>query len=173
VTIQSVWVRRDDSIAGLFRAATRLGILLFALIVLACITEEPSTSPLDIRTDPSDEGRVSGQVRAPAPGAEPVRVPGAVVELGRWQGGPNDFRDSLGQRGATPDDPRFRVIARAAVDDTGAYNLREVPRWQTLGLRVRPPAGTPYRVTYLDSLFSLGQEGRERWKWFLIILERR
>jgi hypothetical protein len=156
-----------------FDASFRVAMALASVLVLACTAEEPSTSPLDIRTDSDDEGRVSGQVRAPAGDSEPVPVPGAVIELGRWQGGPDDFRDSQGkQSGTAPDDPRFRVIARAVVDDSGAYNLREVPRWQTLGLRVRPVPGTPYRVTYLDSLFSLGQ-GRDRWKWFLIILEPR
>jgi hypothetical protein len=146
---------------------------MFALVTMvACVTEEPSTSPLDLRTNSHEEGRVSGQVRASIGGESATHpVPKAVVELGSWRGGPDDLRNLHGEGIAgTQDDPRFRVIARVVVDDSGAYHFREVPRGQIFGLRARPPVGTPYRLTYLDSLFSLGQ-GRDRWKWFRIVLQ--
>ncbi len=147
-----------------------VGLSVALIAVVACVTEEPSTSPLDVRTAPGEEGRVSGQVRGSAGDSGLRPLPGAIVELGRWRGGPDDFR-RLGTRvGATQDDARFRVIARVVVDDSGAYHFREVPRAQIFGLRARPPTGPPYRVTYLDSLFSLGQ-GRDRWKWFRIVLQ--
>jgi hypothetical protein len=161
---------RDSPFRQLKRIARR-GYFLVMLATLACVSEEPSTSPLDLRTHSDDEARVSGQVRASAGDARLLPVPKAVVELGRWRGGPHDLSGLLGEGvAATPDDPRFRVIARALVDDSGAYHFREVPRGQIFGLRARPPAGTPYQVTYLDSLFSLGQ-GRDRWKCFRIVLE--
>lgn len=147
--------------------------MIVALVtVVACATEEPSTSPLDLRTNSSEEGRVSGQVRASIGGESATRpVPKAVVELGSWRGGPYEFLDSHGEDLAgTQDDARFLVVARVVVDDSGAYHFREVPRGQIFGLRAQPPAGTPYRLTYLDSLFSLGQ-GRDRWKWFRIVLQ--
>ena len=70
---------------------------------------------------------------------------------------------------ATPDDPRFRVVARAIADDTGGYRLGGVPRAETFALRARPPAGTPYRVTYLASLFGLRNVTEAR---FSLLLER-
>lgn len=133
-------------------------LLLTVLVAAACGSTEPSTNPLDVRSVPGDTAVIYGQVFAPPPaGALPrTPVPGAVVELGRWEGGPYDFRDSLrGDVVATADDPRFHVVARALANDTGGYMIGGVPRTQTFALRARPPAGAPYRVTYLRSLFGL------------------
>lgn len=153
------------------RAVARLG-LLGVLAASACSVTEPSTNPLDIRSAPGDTATIYGQVFAPAaPGASLSRpVPHAVIELGRWQGGPYEFRDSLrGRVAATADDPRFRVVARAIADDTGGYRLGRVPRAETFALRALPPAGTPYRVTYVGSLFGLRNVTDAR---FSILLER-
>jgi hypothetical protein len=128
--------------------------LLALLAAAACSVTEPSANPLDVRAGTAS---IYGQVFALAPGASlPQPVPRAVLELGRWQGGPYDFRDSLrGGVAATPDDPRFRVVASVVTDDTGGYRLRGVPRAEIFALRARPPAGAPYRVTYMGSLFGL------------------
>jgi hypothetical protein len=145
----------------------RLG-LLAVLATAGCGITEPSANPLDVR---AGTATIYGQVFAPlAPGAnQPRPVPGAVIELARWQGGPYDFRDSLrGRVAAAPDDPRFRVVAHALADDTGRYRLPGVPRAEIFALRARPPAGTPYRVTYLGSLFGLRNVTEAR---FSILLE--
>jgi len=147
--------------------------LFGVLLVAACGATEPATSPLDLRGTPGDTATIYGQIFAMAPpGAVPTEpVPRAVIELGRWQGGPYDFRDSLrGGVAATPDDPRFRVVARVMADDTGGYRLGGVPRAEIFALRVRPPSHTPYRVTYLGSLFGLRNVTEVR---FSVQLERK
>jgi hypothetical protein len=139
--------------------------------VVACVTEEPSTSPLDLRTAP-DTGSVRVYVLAPeAQDSAAVSLPGAIVELGRWQGGPYEFRDLLAQRAPdTVGDPRFRVVARKTANHTGSFLFSGVPLGETFALRARPPAGSTYQVTYLPTLFTLGL-GKERWARFRIILQ--
>jgi hypothetical protein len=165
-------VAHRGSAVRLFNLTARAGVLLLALAAVACTSEEPSTSPLDIRTAPGDTGSVRGQVRVAVSGdSATVPLPGAIIELGHWQGGPHAFRDSVSRTvTATPDDPRFRALARKTADHTGSFLFSGVPLEETFALRARPPAGTPYQVTYLPSLFRLGL-GKERWARFRILLD--
>jgi hypothetical protein len=140
----------------------RLVAVFLSVANLACLTSEPSTSPMDIRA--GDTGTLSGQVRV-STAAVMVRVPmggwswatpvpGATVELGRWRGNAVDFHDVVTRRSA--DDPRFHVLVGAVVDDTGAFRLDGLPKQTIFALRARPPAGATYTVTYVDSLFTVG-----------------
>jgi len=159
--------------AGENRRTVAAPRLFGVLLVAACGMTEPATDPADLRATPSDTATVYGQIFAMAPpGAVPTEpVPRPVIELGRWQGGPYAFRDSLrGAVAATPDDDRFRVAARVMAADTGGYRLGGVPRAEIFALRVRPPSHTPYRVTYLGSLFSLRNVTEVR---FSVQLERK
>lgn len=153
-------------------SAKFLETVLLGLAAFACVSTEPSTGPLDVRSAPGDTGVVLGQVRAPSTGdSTSLPLPGALVELGRWQGGPYDYRDSLHQRpAALPDDPRFRVVWRATTDHTGSFRISGVPLRETLALRARPPAGTPYQITYLASLFGIGNT---KSIWLRIVLDEK
>jgi protocatechuate 3,4-dioxygenase beta subunit len=147
-----------------------VGAHLIALATVACVSTEPSTSPLDLRAAPGDTATVFGQVRVPSTGdSASLPLPGAIVELGRWQGGPYDFRDSLrGRVAATADDPRFRIVARAMTDHTGSFAIGGVPVRETFALRARPPAGAAYEVTYFASLFGVRKESPI---WLRILLD--
>ncbi len=135
------------------------GAILLGLA--GCGGSEPSTGPRDFRLLTADGGGVVyGLLFAVPPGGGlPARVvvPGTVIELGIWQGTPYTFRDSLTHdAAASPDDPRFKTIARVTADGEGSYRIPGAPRQVGLAVRARPPAGAPYRVSYCQTLFGIG-----------------
>lgn len=138
--------------------STLAASLLLALA--ACSSTEPVTAPTDFRLLAAGTGVVYGQLLAAPPGGgmpSATSVPGLVVELGIWQGTPYTFRDSLTHDvAARPDDPRFKLLSQTTPDAQGGYRFAEVPKQVGLALRARPPAGTPYRVTYFPTLFGIG-----------------
>jgi hypothetical protein len=140
----------------------RLVAVFLSVAILACLTSEPSTSPMDIRAAPGDTGTMSGQVGL-AVGPGPFSrgpVPGAIVELGRWRGNAVDLHDVVTR--LSPDQSRFHVILRTVSDDSGSFRFTGLPLHTVFALRARPPAGTPYAVTYLDSLFTVAYLRRAR-----------
>lgn len=123
---------------------------------------------MDIRAAPGDTGTISGQVRlalgqGPAP-ATRGPVPGATVELGRWRGNAVDLHDAVTRH--TADDPRFHVVLSTVADGSGSFRLTGIPMHTIFALRARPPAGTPYAVTYFDSLFTVNNL---RWARILFV----
>jgi hypothetical protein len=55
----------------------------------------------------------------------------------------------------SPNDPRFKVVARVVTNDMGEYRFPGLLKKQVFAMRVRPPAGSAYDLTYFESLFWL------------------
>lgn len=155
------------------RAAARVRVVASVLSLLAVGCgggAEVPTSPLDSGAAATDTGTVFGQVVAlvgqggtgrPQGFGDPVGD--ATVELGIWRGSAGEFRDSAAHvLRVRPDDPRFKVVARAVTNHLGEYRFPGLPKKQVFAMRVRPPAGSAYEVTYLESLFWLFRSAEMR-----------
>jgi hypothetical protein len=153
---------------GLDRAAVAS---LLSLLAVGCGagTDVP-TSPLDSPAAASDTGTVYGQVVAPVGQSATGRPQGfgapvgdATVELGIWRSSAGEFRDSAARAPRLrPDDPRFKVVARVVTNHLGEYRFPGLPKKQVFAVRIRPPAGSAYEVTYFESLFWLFRSAEMR-----------
>ena len=144
---------------GLDRAAVASVLSLLA-VGCGAGTEIP-TSPLDSPAA-RDTGTVYGQVVAPVgqsagrPQGFGAPVGDATVELGVWRSSAGEFRDSAARAlRVRPNDPRFKVVARVVTNDLGEYRFPGLLKKQVFAIRVRPQQGSPYEVTYFESLFWL------------------
>jgi hypothetical protein len=127
-------------------------------------TPAPSTSAPPPTADAprpgaSATGTVYGTVYAP--GGAPLA--GATVELGRWAGDVQQFRDSAGAGGILNlNDPRVTVVARTTTDAAGAYAFAGRDGMTQFVVRALPPAGSAATGAYFPSVFWLFGEPRIR-----------
>ena len=144
---------------------------VLSLLAVGCGTgTEVPTSPLDSPAAASDTGTVYGQVIAPAgqvatgrPQGLGAPVANATVELGIWRGSAGEFRDSAARAlRVRPDDPRLKVVARVVTNHLGEYRFPGLLKKQVFAMRACPPAGSPYEVTYFESLFWLFRSAEMR-----------
>ena len=83
-------------------------------------------------------------------------VPGARVEVGLWDGSPAFYRDTLTHEPpASPDDPRFQLLAHTITDAEGRFRFDNMPRRVAYAMRVIPPRGTPWGVGYGESMYGV------------------
>jgi hypothetical protein len=145
-------------------ARVRVVASVLSLLAVGCGGgAEVPTSPLDSPAAASDTGTVYGQVVVPVGQSGTGRPQGfgdpvgdATVELGICRGSAGEFRDSAAHGlMVRANDPRFKVVARTVTNHLGEYRFPGLPKKQVFAMRVRPPAGSPYEVTYFESLFWL------------------
>lgn len=91
--------------------------------------------------------------------ATPV-VAGVRVEVGLWDGSPAFYRDSLTHHPPTaPDDSRFQLLAHTISDAEGRFRFDSMPRRVAYAMRVIPPKGAPWHVSYGETMYGVPTGG--------------
>ena len=105
-------------------------------------------------------GTFYGRVRALDPALPcwkaPLTVAGVQVEVGLWDGSPAYYRDTLTH--AVPsslDEPRFEAIAWSVTDSDGRFRFVDLPRAMGYAMRVIPPTGSQWRVSYGETMYGI------------------
>jgi len=89
------------------------------------------------------------------PGVADVRV-----EVGLWDGSPAFYRDSLTHRPPfVPDDPRFQLLAHTVADTEGRFRFDNMPRRVAYAMRVIPPKGAQWDVSYGETMYGVPTGG--------------
>ena len=83
-------------------------------------------------------------------------VAGARVEVGLWDGSPAYYRDTLTRRPpSAPNDARFQFLAFTIADAEGRFRFDNMPKRVGYAMRVIPPKGSPWRVSYGESMYGV------------------
>lgn len=91
--------------------------------------------------------------------ATPV-VAGVRVEVGLWDGSPAFYRDSLTHHPPNaPHDPRFQLLAHAITDAEGRFRFDNMPRRVAYAMRVIPPKGAAWDVSYGETMYGVPTSG--------------
>jgi len=146
------------------------GILLAGCLELTALGCERVLAPQrstigDLRRHAtSGVGQFVGSVRewqAPLPCARSTRVvPGARVDVGLWDGSPAFYRDTVThQPPASANDPRFQLLASTTTDADGRFRFDNMPRRVAYAMRVIPPKGASWDVSYGETMYGVPTGG--------------